>query len=65
MAKYKITQEHDKCIGCGACIAVCKDNWKMGSDGKATPIKTESDSDCNKKAEAGCPVHCIKVTENK
>lgn len=60
----KIEQEHDKCIGCGACVNTCPDNWEMGSDGKAKPKKTSVDEvGCNKAAADGCPVQCIKVIE--
>lgn len=60
---YKISQEHEKCIGCGACVAIC-DNWTMGTDGKAKPKKTtidEKELKCNKDAEQVCPVNCIHV----
>ncbi len=60
----KIEQEHNKCIGCGNCVAVCPVNWEMGDDGKAKPKKTEVDDvGCNKEAEEGCPVQCIKIVE--
>jgi len=60
---YKIDQEHDKCIGCGACVAVCSDNWEM-KDNKAVPKKTdltEDELECNKEAAEACPVKCIKI----
>jgi len=64
MAKtYKIKQEHDKCIGCGACVAVCPENWVM-KDGKAVPKKTtisEKELKCNKEADDVCPVKCIHI----
>ena len=59
---YKITQDRDACIGCGACVSVCPDNWEMKDDGKASPIKTEvEDVGCNQDAADICPVQCIKV----
>ena len=59
----KITQERDKCIGCGACTAVCPDNWEMKGD-KAHPKKTEvSEVGCNKEAADACPVQCIHIEE--
>jgi ferredoxin len=64
MANHKITQEHEKCIGCGACVSVCSENWLMANDGKAKPKKTNiSDKElkCNKDAEEACPVQCIHV----
>lgn len=63
MVKYKITQEHEKCIGCGACAAVC-DNWVMASDNKAKPKKTqitEKEYKCNKGAADSCPIGIIKI----
>jgi ferredoxin len=60
---FKIIQDHEKCIGCGSCVAVC-DNWEMGDDGKAKPKKTEVEEvGCNKEAEEICPVECIKIEE--
>ena len=31
----KVIQQHDKCIGCGTCVAVCPAFWQMSDDGKA------------------------------
>jgi ferredoxin len=61
MAKFKIVQDHEACIGCGACASVC-DNWEMGDDGKSHPKKTEiDDKGCNDEAANVCPVGCIKI----
>jgi ferredoxin len=60
---YKVSQEHEKCIGCGACVSL-SDNWEIGNDGKARPKKTtitEKELKSNKDAENSCPVHCIHV----
>jgi len=59
----KISQDHEKCIGCGACVGACPDNWEMGDDGKAKPKSRDSDLECNKDAAEACPVKCITVTE--
>lgn len=68
----KITQEREKCIGCGTCVAVCSDFWQMNEDGKAT-LKGSKDAGngifeleaddpgCNKEAESACPVQIIKI----
>jgi len=64
--KYKITQDHESCIGCGMCVSLCGENWEMGEDGKAHPIKKEigeEELSCNKKAEENCPVGVIKIKE--
>jgi ferredoxin len=64
MTKYKITQDVDACIGCGACTTVCPANWKMQGD-KAKPVKTELDNiGCNQEAADVCPVQCIQVKES-
>ena len=69
----KIIFERFKCIGCGACAAVCPVNWKINDDGKSELIGSKLDSEsgnfekevenpgCNKEAESGCPVQCIHV----
>lgn len=60
---FKIKQDHEKCIGCGSCVAIC-DNWEMGDDGKAHPKETEvEEAGCNKEAKEVCPVGCIEVQE--
>jgi ferredoxin len=32
---YKIIHNREKCIGCGACAALCSDYWEMDDDGKS------------------------------
>ena len=63
MVKYKIEHDFEKCIGCGACVALCPDNWEL-EDGKAKPKQTELGGlGCNQDAADACPVECIKITE--
>ncbi len=67
----KIIHEVEKCIGCGACAAVCPKFWEMESDGKShlkagkkkgkNEELTVKDVGCNKDAESTCPVQCIHV----
>ena len=73
MPKLKVMQEHEKCIGCGSCVAVCPEFWEIDDDGKAKPRKGVKEDDnyefeidaakgsCNKEAAEICPVQCIKV----
>jgi ferredoxin len=67
----KVIHQREKCIGCGACAAVCPDFWEMDEDGKSTLKGAKKvgddfelevdDAECNKDAENTCPVQCIHV----
>jgi len=68
--KVKVILEVDKCIGCGACEAICPEFWEL--KGEKTTLKGSKkvgknyelevdDVACNENAAAGCPVQCIKV----
>ena len=70
----KIIQEHQKCIGCGSCVAICPAHWEMGQDGKAKPknakeagenyeLDIPGTADCCKTAANSCPSACIVVKE--
>lgn len=69
----KIIQEREKCVGCGACAAICPKHWEMSADGKSklkgsTVIEGKhvlvlEDAECNKDAANACPVRCIIVEE--
>jgi len=61
---FRIEQKRDECIGCGACVSVCPDNWEMGDDGKSKPKETTVEKiGCNQEAADVCPVQCIKVVK--
>jgi ferredoxin len=69
----KIIQEREKCVGCGACAAVCPKHWEMNADGKASPkgstviegkhVLVLEDVECNRDAANACPVRCISIEE--
>jgi len=60
---FKIKHDKGKCIGCGACVSVCPDNWKF-SGNKPSPVKTVvEDIGCNQKAADICPVRCITISK--
>jgi ferredoxin len=54
--------DKNKCIGCGACAAVCPEVFEMGDDGKSH-VKAGADlkknAKCIKQAIEGCPVEAI------
>lgn len=62
-----------KCIGCGACAAVCPNFFEIDKDGFATlknsqkvgeNFELEVDKvDCIKDAAEACPVKIIEITQ--
>lgn len=68
----KIIHEKEKCIGCGACVAVCPSFWEMKDDNKShiknsitTPEGNEElvidEIFCNQDAADSCPVSIIHI----
>lgn len=73
----KIMQNHNECIGCGTCAALCPKFWEMKDDEKAYLIGSKKNSktgnfeldvdlnkedlECNKFAEKACPVQVIEI----
>jgi ferredoxin len=51
----------DACIGCGACVAICPDTFKMNDEGKSEVI-SENNPDCARQAAESCPVQAISVS---
>ncbi|PIU75767.1 ferredoxin [Candidatus Pacearchaeota archaeon CG06_land_8_20_14_3_00_35_12] len=67
MAKYKVSVDAKKCIGCGACVSACPKNFKL-KDGKSHPIKAEIDEKdlkCVQEAVKICPVCAIAIKKAK
>ena len=60
MSIVKVNQE--KCIGCGACVAIDPENFDFNDDGISTVIKEEA-SEQAKEAEEACPVCAIDIVE--
>ncbi|MFH0922560.1 MAG: ferredoxin [Candidatus Micrarchaeota archaeon] len=64
MAKYIIEFDHECCLGCGACAAVCPANWSLQADGKSKPtLSVVEELGCNEEAAKACPAGCIKVVK--
>jgi ferredoxin len=56
----KVSVDRSKCIGCGACAAMCPDVFEL-QEGKSHVI-SESCGKCDCKAAAeACPVQAISV----
>jgi len=50
-----------KCIGCGACVAICPNSFEM-KDGKASVAKgSVEELTCEKEAKTSCPVDAISI----
>lgn len=58
----KVDQE--ACIGCGACVDICPDVFKMDGDKVISSLEELSDetAKCAKEAEETCPVDAIVVS---
>jgi ferredoxin len=60
----KLAVDKEKCIGCGACAALCPDAFEMGSDGKSHVKNAKACAKCDCKAATdGCPVGAITYSK--
>ena len=70
----KIIQYRNKCIGCGICMEMQPDHWRMSTrDGRATLVMGENKNERyikvvpdsmlqrTQRVATACPVNCIKV----
>jgi ferredoxin len=69
----KIIQNHEGCIGCGSCVAVCPKFWEMNyeeakadlkgakKNEKGEQVLEVKEVECNKEAADVCPVNIIKI----
>jgi len=48
------------CIGCGMCVGMCPETFKLDADGKSEVVKDEV-TDCAQAAAKDCPVSAISV----
>ena len=58
----KVYVDEEKCIGCGACVAV-SDNFKMKGD-KAIVVDELSETSDNKEAAEICPTQAILFADS-
>jgi ferredoxin len=68
----KVSQEREKCIGCGSCAALCPKYWEMAEDGKSKLLNSKpreggifelevENIECNQEAADACPVQIIHI----
>ncbi len=57
-----INVDENKCIGCGACIAIDNEHFDFNDQGLSTVVKQEV-TDSVKEAKDACPVNAITVEE--
>lgn len=58
----KVEVKQDKCIGCGACVAIAPENFDFNDDGLSTVISEEV-TDNTRSAVDACPVFAIEINE--
>ena len=58
----KVLVDEEKCIGCGACVAICPEVFEIGDNGKCSVKEKETNKKCVKEAESSCPVEAIVVS---
>ena len=55
-----VTVDEAKCIGCGACVAICPAVFEMSGNGKSK-VK-DANGECDLEAsKSGCPVGAISL----
>ena len=56
----KVKVDQKKCIGCGACVAICESVFEL-KEGKAYAKTPETKENCAKEAASSCPVNAITI----
>ena len=56
----KVSVNQDKCIGCGACVAIAPDIFDFNEEGLSTVINDELTVEAKEASEA-CPVFAIDI----
>ena len=62
----KIIVDDEKCIGCGACVAIDSEHFDFNEDGLSEAISQENlESENLQNAISSCPVNAIKIAEEE
>lgn len=60
----KINVSEERCIGCGACVAIDPEHFEFNDEGKSTPITNENlESENLVNAIESCPTSAIEMVE--
>ena len=62
---YTLDIDKKKCIGCGACVALCPKVFKLKNEKAEAISKKIKDIEEVLKAETACPVQAIKIKISK
>ena len=57
--------QSDKCIGCGACVAIAPDTFEFDENGLSKVIDGAANNESAAEAAGSCPVGAIEVTESE
>lgn len=60
----KVKVDQDKCIACGACVAIAPLNFDFDATGLSTVINDEV-TDKTRNAIEACPVYAISIDEEE
>lgn len=58
----KVSVDQEKCIGCGACVAISPDNFDFNENGLSY-AKSEEVTEKTMSAKEACPVYAISINE--
>lgn len=62
----QIHVEKEKCIGCGACVAIAQENFAFDDDGKSSVISNEGlENEAVTNAIESCPTVAISIIESE
>jgi len=62
----KVHVDKTTCIGCGVCVALAPEYFKLDTDGKSVAIREEvapGDEEKVRNAAMSCPTQSIKIEE--
>ncbi len=59
----KVKVDENKCVGCGACVAIADENFDFNSEGVSSVINDKVTKK-TKLAAKSCPVYAISIEED-